>query len=52
MDRYGNIDSRSHAASHACDDLSCITVLPLHVYAAAGGTRARMGMHVPTADVT
>jgi hypothetical protein len=24
----------------------------LHVYAAAGGTRARMGMHVPTADVT
>jgi hypothetical protein len=23
-----------------------------HVYAAAGGTRARMGMHVPTADVT
>jgi hypothetical protein len=24
----------------------------LHVYAAAGGTRARMGIHVPTADVT
>jgi hypothetical protein len=24
----------------------------LHVYAVAGGTRARMGMHVPTADVT
>jgi hypothetical protein len=24
----------------------------LLVYAAAGGTRARMGMHVPTADVT
>jgi hypothetical protein len=24
----------------------------LHVYAAAGGTRARMSMHVPTADVT
>jgi hypothetical protein len=24
----------------------------LHVYAAAGGTRARMGMHVSTADVT
>jgi hypothetical protein len=24
----------------------------LHVYAAAGGTRAHMGMHVPTADVT
>jgi hypothetical protein len=24
----------------------------LHVYAAAGGARARMGMHVPTADVT
>jgi hypothetical protein len=23
-----------------------------HVYVAAGGTRARMGMHVPTADVT
>jgi hypothetical protein len=24
----------------------------LHVYAAAGGTRERMGMHVPTADAT
>jgi hypothetical protein len=24
----------------------------LHVYAAAGGTCARTGMHVPTADVT
>jgi hypothetical protein len=24
----------------------------LHVYAVAGDTRARMGMHVPTADVT
>jgi hypothetical protein len=24
----------------------------LHVYAAAGGIRAHMGMHVPTADVT
>jgi energy-converting hydrogenase Eha subunit G len=24
----------------------------LHVYAAAGGTHARMGMHVPTANVT
>jgi hypothetical protein len=23
----------------------------MHVYAAAGGTRARMGLHVPTADV-
>jgi hypothetical protein len=24
----------------------------MHVYAAAGGTRARMGLHVPTDDVT
>jgi hypothetical protein len=24
----------------------------MHVYAAAGGTRAKMGMHVPTTDVT
>jgi hypothetical protein len=24
----------------------------MHVYAAAGGTRARMGWHVPIADVT
>jgi hypothetical protein len=24
----------------------------LHAYAAVGGTRAHMGMHVPTADVT
>jgi hypothetical protein len=30
----------------------CMYREDLHVYAAAGGTRARMGMHVPTADVT